>query len=275
LFEDENLSFINIDSKIEDFVSQVTKEDVSNSKTDNKIKCFIKEAQKSIINPAFSLKNKENTSFYVSYPPKHKDKALFFLDKADEVERIKEVKTLIFNIKNLNFITKLEDKILCFMNEEISRINMFYFEKLLNFIKEDKPYFIPIIDPRDINKVFAIKPKLDNPRIVRQQGAFLIFGIEEQETPHSDKTPKKMTKVPPEWVIRGKVETEGDKLDKLTNTSSESGKQQEIKRRLIIKSSDKERIIKELSKLGINKSTLFPEIDKVAEYVKEKYTTKN
>lgn len=50
LFEDENLSFINIDSKIEDFVSQVTKENVSNSKTDNKIKCFIEEAKNSIKN---------------------------------------------------------------------------------------------------------------------------------------------------------------------------------------------------------------------------------
>jgi len=45
--------------------------------------------------------------------------------------------------------------------------------------------------------------------------------------------------------------------------------------RIIIKSSKKESILKELDKLGINKSTLFPEIDKVADYIKEKYTDKN
>jgi len=47
------------------------------------------------------------------------------------------------------------------------------------------------------------------------------------------------------------------------------------KKRLIIKSSDKENIKKELRKLGVNESTLFPEIDKVADYIKEKYTAKN
>ena len=44
--------------------------------------------------------------------------------------------------------------------------------------------------------------------------------------------------------------------------------------KIIIKSSKKESILKELDKLGINKSTLFPEIDKVADYIKEKYTQK-
>ena len=85
-----------------------------------------------------------------------------------------------------------------------------------------------------------------------------------------------MAKVPSEWVIRGKVEIEENEFDELgTNTSSESSKQSEIKGRLIIKSSKKELILKELDNLGINKSTLFPEIDKVADYIKEKYTTKN
>lgn len=276
LFEDENLSFINIDSKIEDFVSQVTKEDVSNSKTDNKIKCFIKEAKNSIRNDSslfsyilsFLLQNK---SYYVDIS-KFENKMHSAINK---ITLNKELEAILFCRKNLSFITKLEDKILSFINEEISWINKCYFEKLLNFIKEDKPYFISVIDPRDINKVFAIKPKLDNPRIVRQQGAFLIFGIEKQKTPHSDKTPKKMSKVPSEWVIRGKVEIEKNEFDELIDTSSESGKQREVKKRFIIKSSHKQNIKNELSKLGINKSTLFPEIDKVADYIKEKYTTEN
>ena len=161
--------------------------------------------------------------------------------------------------------------------EERKFINEKYFGHLLHFIKEDKSYFQNIINPDDVGSVFAIKSKLDNPRIIRQQGTFLIFGIEKTHLAIEPKTEplKKIAKVPSEWVIRGKVEIEENEFDKFTNTSSEPSKQQEIKRRLIIKSSDKERIIKELSKLGINKSTLFPEIDKVADYIKEKYTAEN
>ena len=93
-----------------------------------------------------------------------------------------------------------------------------------------------------------MKPKLDNPRIVRQQGAFLIFGVE----PSFDhNTTKPMPEIEKEWIIKGN------------------------NNKIIIKNSKKESILKELDKLGINKSTLFPEIDKVADYIKEKYTAEN
>ena len=48
------------------------------------------------------------------------------------------------------------------------------------------------------------------------------------------------------------------------------GEKSTSKERLIIKSSEKKSILDELDNLGINKSTLFPEIDKVADYIKEK-----
>ena len=93
-----------------------------------------------------------------------------------------------------------------------------------------------------------MKPKLDNPRIVRQQGAFLIFGAESSFVYNSTKP---MPEIKKDWIIKG-------------NNNN----------KIIIKSSKKESILKELDKLGINKSTLFPEIDKVADYIKEKYTQK-
>jgi len=124
----------------------------------------------------------------------------------------------------------------------------FYLKKLLHYIREDKSYFKPIINPNDIAKILAVKPKLDNPRIVRQQGAFLIFGVE----PSFDhNTTKPMPEIEKEWIIKGN------------------------NNKIIIKNSKKESILKELDKLGINKSTLFPEIDKVADYIKEKYTAEN
>ena len=123
-----------------------------------------------------------------------------------------------------------------------------YLKKLLHYIREDKSYFKPIINPNDIGKILAVKPKLDNPRIVRQQGAFLIFGAESSFVYNSTKP---MPEIKKEWIIKG-------------NNNN----------KIIIKSSKKESILKELDKLGINKSTLFPEIDKVADYIKEKYTQK-
>ena len=233
---------VNSIEEIDKFVSQIKEIDLlTYTEINDKITNFIKEAKD-------YLKEKESSSS----------------EKED-------IKSFFVYQKNISFITKLEDKILSFINEEISWINMRYFKKLLNFIKEDKPYFISVIDPRDVSKVFAIKPKLDNPRIVRQQGAFLIFGI---ETYWNENT-KKMAKIPSEWVIRGKVEIDKSEFDNLgIDTSSKSDKQVRVKERLIIESSKKGDILKELDKLGINKSTLFPEIDKVADYIKEKYTQK-
>ena len=138
--------------------------------------------------------------------------------------------------------------------ERIS-INKNYFGELLHFIKEDKSYFQNIINPDDVGSVFAIKPKLDNPRIVRQHGAFLIFGIRKSPYFNWNKLPTKdMAKVPLNWIKKG-------------GALSES--------KIIIEKFKKKSILKELDKLGINKSTLFPEIDKVADYIKEIYTAKN
>jgi hypothetical protein len=47
----------------------------------------------------------------------------------------------------------------------------------------------------------------------------------------------------------------------------------EKNKRIIIKGEEKRKILKELEIFGINKSFLFPEIDKVAEDIKEKYNT--
>ena len=148
------------------------------------------------------------------------------------------LKSLLFDLS----IKKLRNA----YQEEIRHLNESYLEKLLHYIREDKPYFKSIINPNDIRKILAVKPKLDNPRIIRQHGAFLIFGVEENN--------KNMPEIPDSWVVRGEKSME--------------------KKRILIKESAKDSILEELDNLGINKSTLFPEIDKVADYIKEKYTQK-
>ena len=175
-------------------------------------------------------------------------------------------------------LKKLDNKIKSLLWEERLSINKYYFGELLHFIKEDKSYFQNIINPNDVESVFAIKPKLDNPRIVRQHGAFLIFGI--QESPRFawyTSFKEDMARIPLQWIIRGKVgensKDEVDEFEELFN-ASETDIKTKNNDRIIIKSSKKEAILTELDRIGINKSTLFPEIDKVADYIKEKYIQK-
>jgi hypothetical protein len=107
-----------------------------------------------------------------------------------------------------------------------------YSEQFLHFIKREKPYFIDRILKKDINSVVCVKPKLDNRRIIQQSGSFLLFGINT-----SKRDPATIDK----------------KL---------------MKESIIIDKDFKEQILVELSLLGINSAKLFPEIDKVANFIK-------
>lgn len=104
---------------------------------------------------------------------------------------------------------------------------------LLHEIRSEKPHFSAVIDSKHIEKVFCVKPKLDNPRIIRQEGAFFIFGISDDKT--------------------------------------QCAKFDFIYESYIISKSEKQKILNQLEALGINESTLFPEIDHVARHLKEKY----
>lgn len=147
-----------------------------------------------------------------------------------------------------SYVELIQNHLRSEINKEIINSNEMYFGKLLHNIREDKSYFDAIINPLDLPKVFAVKPKLDNPRIVRQHGAFLIFGIKETHfVGFGDYKP--MAELNTDWILRGNPHKE----------------------RIIIDKDSKDKIRKELNTLGFNQSTLFPEIDKVAEYVRDKY----
>ena len=193
-------------------------------------------------------KKEELKKYYEDYRLKNIDEKIEdIIENYKGKEKIKDDIKSFFTILLLTIlktiIDEAEQSYIKDLNEKSSS-----FKKLLHYIREDKSYFKPIIDPNDIGKILAVKPKLDNPRIVRQQGAFLIFGAESFFVYNSTKP---MPEIKKDWIIKG-------------NNNN----------KIIIKSSKKESILKELDKLGINKSTLFPEIDKVADYIKEKYTQK-
>lgn len=99
----------------------------------------------------------------------------------------------------------------------------------LRNLQEPIPY---LNNADDLSKVLCVLPKLDNPRIIRQQGAFFLFG-----------------------VSAGKKENMAP-LDVAT-----------IKMR--IPSAKNNEVLKQLDQLGIDEKFCFPEIDKVAHYLKE------
>jgi hypothetical protein len=111
--------------------------------------------------------------------------------------------------------------------------------KLLHLIKEDKPHFTNSIEPDDFNKNLIVKPINNNDRIKRQSGYFFIFGF-----------------------IANVIKPAKIECKLLVNNK-------ELK--LIIESSRKEKILKELDNLNINSESLFPEIEKGTDYIRNKY----
>ena len=117
---------------------------------------------------------------------------------------------------------------------------------LLRQIKEEKPYFDPLIRPNDLSSIFLVKAKYGNPRIINQAGAFFIFGL--GFSPSSRGSGERLTK-------RGDHEIPSDW----------------IRHKFIIPKDKKQGILDELARIGITESYLFPEMDKYAKELKKKY----
>jgi len=111
--------------------------------------------------------------------------------------------------------------------------------KLLHEIRDDKSHFHPIIDYKDLSRVLTVKVKLNNNRIIKQSGAFFLYGFNIKKSNPAI--------VPDSWIINK------SKLD------------------FIISSLDKEKVINELDTLGINEGTLFPELENQSKYLKKIY----
>jgi len=126
------------------------------------------------------------------------------------------------------------------MTQEIEAFNTTKeIQLLLHEIRGEKPYFDKKIIPEHIRSVICIKPKMDNARIIRQDGAFFLFG-----TGQSKMEPASL---PLGYLNPGKLP------------------------RLLVKAQDKLKIRQQLESLGITKGTVYPEIERVAEYIKTAY----
>lgn len=112
---------------------------------------------------------------------------------------------------------------------------------LLHEVKREKPYFEPFILRHHLESVVCVKPKLDNARVIKQDGAFLLFGMNGHKTE-------------PATVPAGFLAAAASK-------------------RLLVEPGKKAFIRKQLESLGLTQASIYPEIDKVAEFIKRTYAS--
>lgn len=108
-------------------------------------------------------------------------------------------------------------------------------EYLVYDIQEEKPHFQPLITPQTINSVICLRPRMNNPRIIRQDGYFFLFGINGEK--------KKPSEMPREW----------------------------IKDPIVISANAKKDILAELDTMDINEGYVYPDFQHISEVIRKRY----
>ena len=112
-------------------------------------------------------------------------------------------------------------------------------ERLVQEVRIERPGFVGKIKQDDLRRCIVVIPTKNNRRLENQEGAFIICGLLDEKYGNSNRN------TIDEMRVRN---TEGKKLICIIN--------------------DKEKLLKQLNSLGINKSKVYPEIDDVADYIK-------
>ena len=107
--------------------------------------------------------------------------------------------------------------------------------KLLHHVKSEKNFFERRIDPEDLGSIVCVKAKRTNTRIKSQSGAFLLFG-------HEATLPE--------------TGQDGVEIFRVTISSKQS-------------------ILKQLDRLNVNTTTVYPSIDQTALHLRERYLARN
>ena len=135
-------------------------------------------------------------------------------------------------IANLARLSSHDREHINFDIEEIDEFNnQMPLRRLLHFVKEEKAFFEPKIRREDLRSIICVKGKRSNNRISSQSGAFLLFGYD---------------------TVLDEKGTEKIGVKRITVTN-------------------KNDILKQLDRMNINESTVFPYIENSARYVAEKF----
>ncbi|WP_213939289.1 FRG domain-containing protein [Pseudomonas sp. dw_612] len=107
-------------------------------------------------------------------------------------------------------------------------------QRLMQFVKAEKSYFLDKVKPVDLFRYFFVYPSKNNKRVIAQSGAFIAAGLLEYNAPEN---------------------SAGIKLKTIT-----------------IPAESKIDVIKQLDTLNINSRTMFPEIESTSNYIKKKWS---
>lgn len=107
-------------------------------------------------------------------------------------------------------------------------------EQFYHAIKRHNAAFEREIVPLDLLTPQFVQPNRDNPRILKQDGAFIISGLDASDKESDNKMRKFLVK------------------------------------EIAIPKESKAQLRKELEYVGINQASLFPEVDKVADYLRKR-----
>ncbi len=152
-------------------------------------------------------------------------------------------------LKNKNNFKKSKKSLL----HDIKKYNKKEFNKqksskfLIHEIREEKPQFESIINPKDLTSILCVRPKLTSKRLILQKGFFLLFGLNYEDVNK------------PIYLLKN------GKLLKDCNIKHPIKKIH----KLTLKACTIKKMKEDLEKLGISKSFIYPEMDKVADSLKE------
>ena len=163
-----------------------------------------------------------------------------FIPKSPQDRSAKDAEILIYTVPNKEIKFYNSDTVsvisnIAKMNSEFNFHNEEDQTRFLHTIQAEKPYFINNFNKEHLKSVICVKSKLDNRRIVKQSGAFFLFGMGE----------KKVDQISIDEKYRPK------------NFKS-----------ITIPKKEKLNLLKELESISISEASLFPEIDNVARYLK-------
>jgi len=134
---------------------------------------------------------------------------------------------------------------------EVDKYNDYLFKYLIHEVREDKPYMYSAINLGDIFSVQCVKTKLNNDRIMMQKGAFLIFGLNANDAGKAIPLCNGYNK-PNYW--KDKYEWVGTPIKKILRINIEKGIS-----------------LENLENLGIAKPYIFPNMEEIAKYFKNKF----
>ena len=138
----------------------------------------------------------------------------------------------------------------------LEEYNKKYFDFLLHHIKEDKPHMQNLIQPADIFSVLCVKTKLNTDRIRLQKGAFLLFGLNVHDV--SKAIPLNGSYEKPHFWRDDVSPWVGTPIERILKIRIEGGISKE-----------------DLEHLGISMPYIYPDMQKVGEYLTELYSAKS